>query len=92
MQQKPIELDILTLIIAFSAFILSVINFYISRQQESKTRKDSVIKALQGEKESVAYVAYKIINDEWKKELKEGKFRDDVITSLCLSWALESSV
>ena len=49
------------------------------------------MKAFQGEKEAVAYVAYKVRNKRWNARFQRKKFRQDVITALCLAWSLESA-
>jgi len=84
--------DKVTLIISTLAFTLSAANFAYSRFQESKASRDSLVKALQGEKEAVAYVAYKVRSEKWHQKFKrKDDFRKDVITALCLAWSLESS-
>lgn len=84
--------DKITIIISLLALVVSVAGFIYTRYQEWRTARGAIIKAFQGEKEAVAYVAYQVRNKRWKSRFKSrNKFRNDVITALCLAWSLERS-
>jgi hypothetical protein len=80
-----------SLALAILSFIISVLTFFFARYQEWKSARGAVIKALQGEKEAVAYVAYKVKSRRWDKRIKDEDFRKDVIAALCLAWSLEGA-
>lgn len=83
--------DILTLIISGFAFIVSAATFLWARIQERSASKSALVKALQGEKEAVAFVAYQIETGAWNSKLKEAKFRKDIIIALSLAFTMEGS-
>jgi hypothetical protein len=62
-----------------------------ARREVDQARQEAVIKALQGEKEAVAYVALQIRRDQWLTKKENAPFRNDIIASLCLAWILEGS-
>ena len=47
--------------------------------------------ALQGEKEAIANVAYKVAQRDWDKKLGKPHFCENVITALSMAVVLESS-
>ncbi len=83
--------DKLSIAISSFALAISATAFFFARHQESKTARGAVIKAFQGEKEAVAYVAYKVRSKRWNTRFRRKRFRQDVTTSLCLAWSLESA-
>ena len=74
--------------IAIGAFIVSFISLVITLRDKKRQQHQSVISALQGQKEAVAYIALRMRHRRlpWSK-----KDRDEIITALCLAWILESS-
>jgi hypothetical protein len=83
--------DPIALLISLLAVGISAATFFYARIQEWRSGQASIIKALQGEKEAVAYVAYKVRSRRWDKRFQGKKFRQDIISALCLAWSLESS-
>jgi hypothetical protein len=83
--------DALSITISFAALCFSLVSFFYARIQEWRASRTSVIKALQGEKEAVAYVAYQVETGRWDERLKKSKFRKDLITALCLAFAVEGA-
>jgi hypothetical protein len=81
--------DVVTLIIAALALLVSAATFFWSRYQEWSSNREAMIKALQGEKEAIAYVAYQITSGD--KEFKNEKLRKKVVTALCLAFAMEGA-
>jgi hypothetical protein len=73
------------------AVILSLIAFILSLRRERRASQESIIKALQGDKEAVMYVAYKATSPKWRKRLQNATFREDVTTAMGLAWVADSS-
>jgi hypothetical protein len=76
--------------IAFVAVVLSIIALVNSHIQGKKAEHDQVLKALQGEKEAVAYIAYKLANGRMALPEKE-KEQHDIIEGLCLAAIFSSA-
>jgi hypothetical protein len=74
-------------VIAAAALIIAFVSFVLTVVERNRTQQDAIIKALQGEKESVAYIALQISKREGFWQGKE----DDIIDSLVLAWVYERS-
>ena len=74
-----------------AALILSILSLIITQLEKLRTRRETVIKSLQGEKETVAYIAYQISRGKWPSNPSDEEAIDQVITSLCFAWVFESS-
>jgi hypothetical protein len=83
--------DPASLIVATFALAVSLATFVMAQFRERATARDSRIKALQGEKEAVAYVAYKIRSHAWDRYLRSARFRDEAITALVLAFLMEGA-
>lgn len=83
--------DRVSVVISSLALLVSVLTFAWARLQERAAAQAAVIKALQGEKETIAYVAYKVCDGAWRKQLSRGDFRKDLIAALCLAFLLEGA-
>lgn len=59
--------------------------------RERASARDARIKALQGEKDAVAYVAYKVQLGDWNRYLRNERFRNEAITALCLAFVFQKS-
>jgi hypothetical protein len=73
------------------AVVLSVVAFVLSLRRERRASQESIIKALQGDKEAVMYVAYKATGTKWRNRLQNETFREDVVTAMGLAWVADSS-
>jgi hypothetical protein len=75
---------------AIVATVISVIAVWYSHRQSRAAEHNEVLKALQGEKEAIGYIAFQIA--EGGVELpKDAKRRKEVITGLCLAPVFEGS-
>lgn len=83
--------DRVSIAISLLALLISVLTFVWARIQERAAAQAAVIKALQGEKETIAYIAYKICDGAWRKQLNRELFRKDLIAALCLAFLLEGA-
>lgn len=83
--------DWIAVITSSAALVLSLVTFFRGQLRERKASDESVVKALQGEKEAVMYVAHKTASPKWQHRLQNETFRNDVITAMCLAWLAESS-
>jgi hypothetical protein len=83
--------DIFTLTLSSCAFLISLLNFLLPKYQDWKTGQGSIIKALYGDEQAVAYIAYKVKNYRWTKRFVRVNTRKDIIAALCLGWTLEST-
>ena len=83
--------DKISIIISSFALVISALTFFFAWYQDWKSARGEVIKAFQGEKEAVAYIAYKVRSKRWNRRFEHKKFRQEVITALCLAWSLESA-
>ena len=77
--------------VAVLALIISILSYLNTWQEKERSRKEAVVKSLQGEKETVAHMAYKISNKEWPASPADADARDEVMASLCFAWIFESS-
>jgi hypothetical protein len=68
--------DLITILLSIFALLISSATFIYARIQERRVARESIIKALQGEKEAVAYIAFKVQSERWpsrdKKPEKKG--------------------
>lgn len=74
--------------IATVAAIVAVVSLLISLYQYWNLRHESRIKALQGDKESVGYEAYRLSQGQLPRSKKR---RNELINSLCLAAVFEAS-
>jgi hypothetical protein len=73
---------------ALAAVIISVFSLILRQFDQRRSQQASVIKALQGEKESVGYEAYRITINGWPpREEQRSPLRD----ALCLAGVFERS-
>ena len=75
-------------IFAGLAVLISIVSLVVTLREKRREKRQSVVKALQGERESVAFVAYRLYQ---KPELLHGSTADETIAALCLAWMFESS-
>lgn len=83
--------DRVSIAISSLALLVSILTFIWARLQERAAAQAAVIRALQGEKETIAYIAYKICNGAWRRQLKRPNFNKDLIAALCLAFLLEGA-
>lgn len=81
----------ITAIVALYGAIVATLNFAWPRIQEWKTRRIAIFLALQGEKEAIAEVAYRVTKGEWKAAVQSDKFRKRLISALSMAFVMESS-
>ena len=77
--------------IALAAFALSIVSLAITLYERLRSEQESIIKALQGEKENVAFTALKVSGKRWRNSPFASGYKDEVIASLCLAWVMEGS-
>jgi hypothetical protein len=77
--------------IALAALVLSLVSLAITLYERMRSEQESIIKALQGEKENVAFTALKVSNKQWPNSPFSSGYKDEVIASLCLAWVMEGS-
>jgi hypothetical protein len=70
------------------AVLLSIVSLVITLREKRREKRQSLVKALQGERESVAFVAYRLYQNP---KLPRGSTADEIIAALCLAWMFESS-
>ncbi|MEV2227896.1 hypothetical protein AB0H69_04805 [Streptomyces phaeochromogenes] len=75
-------------VIAIAAVGISLATLTLRHFDRRQDRKDSVIKALQGEKEAVAYQAYLVTVNGWPSRRSD---RTDLRNALCLAGVFGSS-
>jgi len=75
-------------VISVGALIVAFFSLVITLRDKKRQQNESVIRALQGEKESVAYIALQMRN---RRLPRSKKYRNEIITSLCLAWILGGS-
>ena len=86
---KPTE--IASVAISTAALLVSGATFAWARFQERSATRSARVKALQGDKEAIAYVAYQIRRHAWDRHLQSPSFRNDIVTALCLAFLLEGA-
>lgn len=74
--------------IATLAAFISLVSFAFSYYQYRRAKHDEMIRALQGEKEAVAYIAYQLSQGKLPKNTK---LRAEILMSLCLAAVFERS-
>jgi hypothetical protein len=81
--------DLPTLLVALYAAVVATLNFAWPRIREYRESRTAVYRALQGEKEAIAEVAYRVTENEWDKANLEETTR--LITALSMAFVMESS-
>jgi hypothetical protein len=81
--------DVVTALIAVYGAIVATLNFAWPRIQELRARRASIFRALQGEKEAIAEVAYRVTKNEW--DTVSDKFRKKLVSALSMAFGMESS-
>ena len=71
-----------------AAVAISIISLFISLREKERERRQSVVRALQGEREAVAFVAYRLHQNP---DSLHADTADQVVAALCLAWMFESS-
>jgi hypothetical protein len=77
--------------VSAGAFAFSLFTFVRNLRAERRSANNAIIRALQGEKESVIYIAHMAVSLKWAKRLQEPTFRTELLTALCVAWPMESS-
>jgi hypothetical protein len=77
--------------ITLAALALSLVSLAITLYERLRSEQEAIIKALQGEKENVAFTALKVRNRQWPNSPFSSGYKDEVIASLCLAWVMEGS-
>src|SRR5215211_1272610 len=83
--------DVVTAIIAAYAALVATLNFAWPRLQERRARRSAVFRALQGEREAIAEVGYRVTKNEWDAAMRRPKFRNKLIAALSMAFVLEGS-
>jgi hypothetical protein len=74
--------------IALAGLVLSLTTLLINHLERRRERRSAVLKALQGDKEAIAFAAFNLIRDPTQISSSD---RDKVAEALCLAWVMESS-
>jgi len=77
--------------IALAALGVSLISLTVTLYERVRSEHSSIVKALQGDKENIAFTALKISNKQWPGSPFADRYTDDVIAALCLAWIMEGS-
>jgi hypothetical protein len=80
--------DVIGIVISSVALTVSLISFFVTFREKRRAKQDALVKALQGEKESLAYVAFQLARGAITVD---PVFRDELLASLCLAAMFESS-
>jgi hypothetical protein len=80
--------DVIGIVISSVALVVSLISFVVTLREKRRAKQDALVKALQGEKESIAYVAFQLARGAITVD---PVFRDELLASLCLAGVFESS-
>ena len=84
--------DIITVIIAISAFLLSLLNFFMPYIHACIDRKRAIFLALQEDRKTIAVVTRRVLDREWDSRIRNKKnFRQQLLRSLSIATALEKS-
>ena len=74
--------------IAAVAVVIATLSFAFSFIQYLRAKHEDIIRALQGNKETVGYIAFKLSEGEFPRRAKR---RKEILMSLCLAAIYESS-
>lgn len=77
--------------IALAALSVSLISLALTLYERIRSEHSSIVKALQGDKENIAFTALKVSNKQWPSSPFAERYTDDVIAALCLAWIMEGS-
>jgi hypothetical protein len=74
--------------IAAVAVVIATLSFVFSLIQYLRAKHENIIRALQGNKETVGYIAFKLSEGEFPRRVKR---RKEILMSLCLAAIYERS-
>jgi hypothetical protein len=84
--------DLLALLLAIYAAVLSTLNFLSPRIKEWRDQRDAIFQALQGDRKAIASISLRVIDGVWDTRLKrDEKFRVKLLRSLAMAVGLEGS-
>ena len=83
--------DAVTAFIATHAALVATLNFAWPRLQEWRARRSAVFRALQGEREAIAEVGYRVTKSEWDSVMRHPTFRNKLTAALSMAFVLEGS-
>jgi|SRR5215204_5780657 len=84
--------DLLIVITSLSALLISLASFIWARLQERKAEQSDLVRAFQGDKEAVSYVAYRMDSGAWDSKIeRKGEFRQELIAALCLAFTMQGA-
>jgi hypothetical protein len=84
--------DLLALLLAIYAAVLSTLNFLSPRIKEWRDQRDAIFQALQGDRKAIASISLRVIDGDWDSRLKrDEKFRAKLLRSLAMAVGLEGS-
>lgn len=73
---------------AAAAVVIALASFAFSLVQHLRAKHEALVKALQGNKESVGFIAFKLSNENFPWRARP---RKDILTALCLAAIFEDS-
>ena len=74
--------------IALAGAVISLTTLLVNHLERIRERRSAVLKALQGDKEAIAFAAFNLIRDP--AQIRQSD-RAKVAEALCLAWVMESS-
>ena len=77
--------------VALAALVVSLISLAVTMYEKLRSDQENLIKALQGQKENIAFTAIKVSSKQWQGNIFHESYKDDMIASLCLAWVMEGS-
>jgi hypothetical protein len=84
--------DLITLLIAIYAAVLSTLTFVVPAIREWRERREAVFQALQEDRKAIALVTMRVVDGSWDRRLRQSKsFRAKLLQSLAVAAGLESS-
>jgi hypothetical protein len=74
--------------IAAVAVVISITSLVITLREKRRDQRRSIVKALQGERESIALIAYRLYQEP---ESLHQDVANETVDALCMAWLFESS-